>query len=315
VLPLTRLPHSLPGLLAYTGSPRRGRSQQRTVGAVRDSLGAQREAERVAAPTLIPMTLDTRAGTEVGPVTALATALPAAVDTTSDAKLLLNIPSRAPHASAATLATAVFLILCADVSTGARFVGGLDGDIHEWVDAHLSPASRGWWQHIASNALVGGGLLIDILACAALTTRGGSAMRASAITVTAFTIAFGALLPLNDQGTLGVLKAWVHRSRPTPLDDSFAFPSGHTSMSAFCYTSAATLLPRLMSIRRSQCTALAVTAALLAAATGLSRVLGDVHWASDTVAGAAYGGGLALWASALADALGTTENDSDKTPK
>ena len=285
---------------------------------MRDGVGAQREAERVAASALIPMTSDIRAaGTDVGPVTALATSLPAAVDMTSDAKLLLKIPSStAPHVSAATLATAVFLILCADVSTGARFVGGLDGDIHEWVDVHLSPASRGWWQHIASNALVGGGLLIDILACAALTTRGGSAMRASAITVTAFTIAFGALLPLNDQGTLGVLKAWVHRPRPTPLDDSFAFPSGHTSMSAFCYTSAATLLlPRLMSIRRSQCTALAVTAALLAAATGLSRVLGDVHWASDTVAGAAYGGGLALWASALADALGTTENDSDKTPK
>ena len=211
-------------------------------------------------------------------------------------------------AALAAVATALFVLLTADVSTGAGGVGGVDRDVHEWVQTHLTADQRGWWQHTLSNLLVGGGLVTDVLLSLYLATRRGSSAadaRAVLLVVAAFSVAFGALLPLHDDGTLGVIKAWVHRPRPTPLGDSFAFPSGHTAMAAFSYTAAAALLlPRALRLQPASpaMSAMLTAAAALAATTGLSRVLGDVHWTSDVVGGAAYGGSLALWAASAAAA-------------
>ena len=208
----------------------------------------------------------------------------------------------------AAVATALFVLLTADVSTGAGGVGAVDRGVHDWVQTQLTADQRAWWQHVSSNVLVGGGLVTDLLLSLYLATRRGSSAadaRAVLLVVAAFSIAFGALLPLHDDGTLGVIKAWVHRPRPTPLGGSFAFPSGHTAMAAFSYTAAAALLlPRALRLPPASLagSAMLTAAAALAAATGLSRVLGDVHWTSDVVGGAAYGGSLALWASSAAAA-------------
>jgi membrane-associated phospholipid phosphatase len=216
-----------------------------------------------------------------------------------------------PVAAAATLA---FCVLTADVATGAAGVGPADGAIHTWVATALTSDTRGFWQHVSSNVLVGAALISDALCCVALVGRKDSTAadaRAVALALAVFTVAFGALLPLHDDGTLGVIKAAVHRPRPTALGTSFAFPSGHTAMASFAaLTGAMVLVPRVLprvfmsgpSASNAR-TSLVAAALAVAVATGASRVLGDVHWASDTVGGALYGGGLAMWAAVAADVM------------
>ncbi len=69
----------------------------------------------------------------------------------------------------------------------------------------------------------------------------------------------------------------------------YAFPSGHTASATIGYGLAAFLLARADPVRRPL---YAVTAALLAAAVGLSRVYLGVHWPSDVLGGWAFG---VLW--------------------
>lgn len=291
-------------------------------GAVVGAAGvAAREAGDYAVPHAAEVGLSPRAGVRSVSATD-------EDDEHADLALLLSEPrplegrtssSAAPlhlwqdSAAVAAVATCLFVLLTADVSTGAAGVGAVDRGVHEWVQTHLTSEQRGWWQHTLSNALVGGGLVTDVLLSLYLATRRGSNAadaRAVLLVVAAFSVAFGALLPLHDDGTLGVIKAWVHRPRPTPLGSSFAFPSGHTAMAAFSYTAAASLLlPRALRLTPSSpaVSAMLAGAAALAATTGLGRVMGDVHWTSDVVGGAAYGSSLALWASAAAAAWDARE--------
>ena len=82
-----------------------------------------------------------------------------------------------------------------------------------------------------------------------------------------------------------VLKLAWRRSRPAETGptvvrrpDSFSFPSGHTA-SAFAFATAV----------GSEIPALAAPLGLAAAAVGLSRIRGRVHYPSDVVAGALIG--------------------------
>jgi undecaprenyl-diphosphatase len=102
-------------------------------------------------------------------------------------------------------------------------------------------------------------------------------------------------------GSLSVdlAKALVARARPDVVPhlvevSSLSFPSGHSANSAIVYLTLATLLAQVIeraALRRY----VAVVAALLVAAIGISRVYLGVHWPSDVLAGWSFG---ALWAVA-----------------
>ena len=102
-------------------------------------------------------------------------------------------------------------------------------------------------------------------------------------------------------GSLSVdlAKALVARARPDVVPhlvevSSLSFPSGHSANSAIVYLTLATLLAQVIeraALRRY----VAVVAALLVAAIGISRVYLGVHWPSDVLAGWSFG---VLWALA-----------------
>ncbi len=87
------------------------------------------------------------------------------------------------------------------------------------------------------------------------------------------------------------VKALVDRARPTlnPIAETLgpSFPSGHTSTAAAFYAAAALILGRGRSSRARAM--LAGSAVGVAVAVACSRVLLDVHWLSDVVAGLALG--------------------------
>ena len=99
------------------------------------------------------------------------------------------------------------------------------------------------------------------------------------------------------------VKDLVERARPTlnPIAETLgpSFPSGHSSTAAAFYAAAALLLGR----RRGHVarTALAAVAVGIPVAVACTRVLLDVHWVSDVVAGLALGWG---WFALCAIAFG-----------
>lgn len=137
------------------------------------------------------------------------------------------------------------------------------------------------------------------------------------VTVLAVTLAIVELVRIRDRWlvpfllvvTLGdslittIIKGIVDRARPT-LDPAAvtlgpSFPSGHSSTAAAFFAGAALILAR----RRSRRTRawLAGLAVALAVAVACSRVLLDVHWLSDVIAGLTLGW---AWFAACAIAFG-----------
>jgi undecaprenyl-diphosphatase len=100
-----------------------------------------------------------------------------------------------------------------------------------------------------------------------------------------------------------VIKDLADRARPTlnPIAETLgpSFPSGHSSTAAAFYAGAALLIGR----RRGHVarTALAAAAVGIPVAVACTRVLLDVHWVSDVIAGLALGWG---WFTLCAIAFG-----------
>ncbi|MEO6277990.1 phosphatase PAP2 family protein [Roseateles sp.] len=108
------------------------------------------------------------------------------------------------------------------------------------------------------------------------------------------------------------LKTGFGRARPDPafaalLQQGLSFPSGHASMSAVFYLTVGVLLAHRQEGLRMQAF-LVGAAAFMTVLIGVTRVMLGVHWASDVLAGWAFGAGwAALWfwiASHLRDARG-----------
>lgn len=106
------------------------------------------------------------------------------------------------------------------------------------------------------------------------------------------------------------LKMGFGRARPDPIfaalvQDGLSFPSGHTSMSAVFYLTAGVLLAQRQEGLRVRAFLIGI-AAFMTVLIGVTRVMLGVHWASDVLAGWAFGAGwAALWfwiASHLRDA-------------
>ena len=112
--------------------------------------------------------------------------------------------------------------------------------------------------------------------------------------------AFGAV-ELFTPLTTALLKDWSNQARPPDrlvYTHGSSFPSGHTSYAAATLV-AVVLLFTKVGPRRRLWWALAV---LGTAAMGWSRTYLHAHWLSDVIAGAAWGGALALAVFALAQA-------------
>ncbi len=112
--------------------------------------------------------------------------------------------------------------------------------------------------------------------------------------------------------TLNLLKAAFERARPDPAfaalaQEGLSFPSGHASMSAVFYLTLGVLIAQRHG-RQPERFYLLTVAVLLTLLIGASRVVLGVHWASDVLAGWAFGAGwAALWfsiAARLRDARG-----------
>lgn len=103
-------------------------------------------------------------------------------------------------------------------------------------------------------------------------------------------------------GALAVtaLKTAFGRARPDPafaawVQEGLSFPSGHTSMSAVFYLTVGVLVAQRH--ERLQVRAFLIgAAAFMTVLIGVTRVVLGVHWASDVLAGWAFGAGwAALW--------------------
>ncbi len=101
-------------------------------------------------------------------------------------------------------------------------------------------------------------------------------------------VAIGGTLAINN-----LVKALVGRARPDIARlvgaSGSSFPSGHSANAAVTYAALALVLGRGRSYRTK--VVLASTAAMVAVAVAMSRVLLGVHWLTDVVAGLALGWG------------------------
>jgi membrane-associated phospholipid phosphatase len=136
-----------------------------------------------------------------------------------------------------------------------------------------------------------------------------------------FLVPFVLVVTLGDTMVTTVVKEFMHRARPT-LNPAAAtlgpsFPSGHSSTAAAFYACLALILSR--GRPRGVRAALIGLAAGIAVAVASSRVLLDVHWLSDVVAGLCLGwawfalcaiafGGRMLRFGAPAEELATVES-------
>jgi len=113
------------------------------------------------------------------------------------------------------------------------------------------------------------------------------------------TLAYFWVLAVAGNGALNsVLKRIFERARPTHdhgifvADGGWSFPSGHSSGSVVAYGMLAYLVLRFVSVRWQL--PVLMTATAMAFTTGLSRLVLQVHYASDVLAGFASG---LLWLS------------------
>jgi undecaprenyl-diphosphatase len=118
-----------------------------------------------------------------------------------------------------------------------------------------------------------------------------------------YLVPFVLVVVLGNELATTVIKHAVDRARPTlnPVAATLgpSFPSGHSSTAASTYAALALVLSRGRGPRTRA--ALVGAAAGIAVAVASSRVLLDVHWLSDVIAGLALGWG---WFALCAIAFG-----------
>jgi membrane-associated phospholipid phosphatase len=168
----------------------------------------------------------------------------------------------------------------------------LDSAAARWAQANGGETSHRILEAITSLASTPGVILVGVVAAAIEWARVPSR----------WIPAFLVVVTVGDSVVTNLVKEVVDRARPTidPLAATLgpSFPSGHSSTAAAFFAGLALLAGR----RRphSQKAAFAGLAVGLAVAVACSRVLLDLHWLSDVVAGLALGWGwFALCAAAF----------------
>jgi undecaprenyl-diphosphatase len=186
-----------------------------------------------------------------------------------------------PVASAAVaIAGTIGVIGLADAATESDGLAALDPEFTADLVSDRTPALT-----TLARALTFIGdvpvLVVLMLIAAFLLWRWTRGLRATALLL--FSMAGSAAL------TYGV-KALVERKRPGitfvlgPIDNGFAFPSGHTLNSTVFFVTLTGLVWAGLRSNGAR-TALAAAAVLLSIGIGLSRVYLGYHWATDVLAG------------------------------
>jgi undecaprenyl-diphosphatase len=170
---------------------------------------------------------------------------------------------------------------------------GLDASAAQWGDRHATAFTNG-----VLNAITDVGQPRTIAALAVIL-----ALAETIRTRSRWIVPFLALVVAGNGILTTTIKQLADRVRPAfnPVAETLgpSFPSGHSSWSAAFFAAAALLLARGRGPRAR--TVLAGVAAGTAVAIAATRVLLDVHWVSDVVAGLALGW---AWFAACAIAFG-----------
>jgi undecaprenyl-diphosphatase len=175
----------------------------------------------------------------------------------------------------------VVLGLFAILIRTSSVLSGLDKDAADWGHRHASAMST----HVLDAITQLGNIRVVLVLCVLLVIA--ESIRERTIWVAAFVVAVIG----GEELFTSVVKSIVDRARPTLVPAAAtlgpAFPSGHSATSAAFYAAAALLLGRW---RPRLARALLAGAAVgIAVAVAASRVLLDLHWLSDVIAGLALG--------------------------
>lgn len=166
------------------------------------------------------------------------------------------------------------------VRTNSHLIG-VDNSVAKWGNRHASATST----HLLNDVTQLGGIYAVIVLCVVLAVV--ETIRERTVWVTAFIVAVIG----GEELLMGTIKQLADRVRPTfnPAAATLgpAFPSGHSATAAAFYATAALLIGRRRGRRaRAVLTGLA---AGIAVAVAASRVLLDVHWLTDVIAGLSLG--------------------------
>jgi membrane-associated phospholipid phosphatase len=157
----------------------------------------------------------------------------------------------------------------------------IDRGVAKWGNRHASPTSM----HVLNDITQLGSIYTVIALCIVLGIA--ETIRERSVWV----IPFIAIVIVGEELITNTVKQLVDRARPTfnPIAATLgpSFPSGHSATAAAFYATAALLLGRWRP--RSTRAILAGLAVGIAVAVAASRVLLDVHWLSDVIAGLALG--------------------------
>ncbi len=170
---------------------------------------------------------------------------------------------------------------------------GVDRDVAEWVNRHSSVSST----HVL-NVITRLGSIYPVIGLG-IALAVAEPIREKSVWVTAFLVAVIG----GEELLTNTAKYLTDRARPTfnPAAATLgpSFPSGHSATAAAFYAAAALLLRR--SRGRQARAVLAGVAVGIAVGVAATRVLLDVHWLSDVIAGLALGW---AWFSVCALAFG-----------
>jgi undecaprenyl-diphosphatase len=175
----------------------------------------------------------------------------------------------------------VLLGVLADLVRTNSHLIGIDNSVAKWGNLHVSATST----HVLKIVTQLEGIYTVTVLCVILAVA--ETIRKRSVWVTPFIVSV-----VGGQGILiATVKQLVDRLRPTfnPAAATLgpAFPSGHSAAAAAFYATAALLLSRRRSRRAlSVLTGLAVG---IAVAVAGSRVLLDLHWLTDVIAGLVLG--------------------------
>jgi undecaprenyl-diphosphatase len=170
---------------------------------------------------------------------------------------------------------------------------GIDNSVAKWGNSHASA----WSMHALNDVTQLGGIYAVIVLCIVLAVA--ETIRERSVWVIPFIVAVMG----GEEILTATVKQLADRLRPTfnPAAATLgpSFPSGHSATAAAFYATAALLLGRWRG--RSARAAFIGLAVGIAVAVAASRVLLDVHWLSDVIAGLALGWG---WFAVCAIAFG-----------
>jgi undecaprenyl-diphosphatase len=174
----------------------------------------------------------------------------------------------------------LFGVLAYLVRTNAHLLG-IDQSVARWGNAHASAFST----HVLNGITQLGSIYVVVVLCVILAIVETVAQRS--VWVAAFIFAVMA----GEEVLVLTVKQLADRVRPAfnPVAATLgpSFPSGHSATAAAFYATAALLIGRRQA--RPRRAALIGLAAGIAVGVAASRVLLDVHWLTDVIAGLALG--------------------------